>query len=250
MRALLLALFFVFTSASAFAAQKPIRIAIDVPYPPFAYYDDNKQLTGFDVDIARALCAEIKQECEIVIMPFDNVIPSIVNGTVDMAVVGMGDLPERKKLVDFSDRYYRSHSIFVERPGTVKGITPADLKGKRIGTQAGTIQETYLKQEYKDSVIITKDLHEQVYEDLKKGVVDVVLTDGLPAYAYLKSKEGSGLETIGGPVTAGILTGASFITVSKQQPELRKKLNEAIQTIRRNGEYGKINRKYFDFNVF
>lgn len=250
MRAFLLAFFLIFSSASAFAAQAPIRIAIDVPYPPFAYYDADKQLTGFDVDIAKALCAELKRECTIVIMPFEDVIPSIVSGSVDIAVVGMGDTPERKKLVDFSDRYYRSHSIFVEKPGAVTGASPADLKGKRIGAQAGTIQEIYLKEEYKNSTIITKNLHTEVFDDLKKGVVDVVLTDGLPGYTYLKSKDGEGLETIGGPITSGSLTGASFIAISKKQPELRKQLNEAIQTIRRNGEYGKINRKYFDFNVF
>lgn len=250
MRVLLLAFFFIFNSTSVFAAQTPIRIAIDVPYPPFAYYDAGNQLTGFDVDIAKALCAELKRECTIVIMPFEDIIPSIAANSVDMAVVGMGDTPERRKLVNFSDRYYRSHSIFVEKPGTVAGISPADLKGKRIGVQAGTIQETYLREGYKDSVIIANNLHVETFDNLKKGIVDVVLTDGLPGYTYLKSKDGEGLETIGGPITSGSLTGASFITVSKKQPELLKQLNEAIQTIRRNGEYGKINRKYFDFNVF
>ncbi len=250
MRILFLVLLFSCISTSVFAAQKPIRVAIDVPYPPFAYYNNNKELTGFDVDITHALCAEMKRDCEIVVMPFDKVIPSIVNGIVDIAVVGMGSLPGREKLIDFSDRYYRSHSVFVERPGTVKGITPTELKGKRIGVQAGTVQETYLKEAYKDSVLVVKDLHEAVYEDLKTGVVDVVLTDGLPAYAYLKSKEGSQLEAVGGPITADILTGASFITVSKKQPELREELNRAIQAIRKSGQYGKINRKYFDFNIF
>lgn len=250
MRILLLVLLLFCLPASTFAAQKPIRVAIDAPYPPFAYYDDNKELTGFDVDITHALCAAMKRDCEIVIMPFDQVIPSIVEDKVDIAVVGMGTLPEREKLVDFSDRYYRSHSIFVERPGTIKGITPADLKGKRIGVQAGTVQVTYLKEAYKDSILVIKDLYDEVFEDLKTGAVDVVLTDGLPAYAYLKTKEGAQLEAVGGPVTAEILTGSSFITVSKKQPELRQEINKAIQAIRKSGQYGKINRKYFDFNIF
>lgn len=250
MRILFLALLLFCTPTSVLAAQKPIRVAIDVPYPPFAYYNDNKELTGFDVDFTHAICAEMKRDCEIVIMPFDQVIPSIVEGKADIGVVGMGTLPGREKLVDFSDRYYRSHSVFVERPGTVTGITPADLQGKRIGVQAGTVQETYLKDVYKDSVLVIKDQYEEVYEDLKKGAVDVVLTDGLPAYAYLKTKEGAQLEAVGGPITAEILTGASFVTVSKKQPELRQEINKAIQAIRKSGQYGKINRKYFDFNIF
>ncbi|WP_051258068.1 transporter substrate-binding domain-containing protein [Desulfovibrio cuneatus] len=250
MRILFFVLLLFCIPTSVIAAQKPIRVAIDVPYPPFAYYNDNKELTGFDVDFTHAICAEMKRDCEIVIMPFDQVIPSIMDGSVDIGVVGMGTLPGREELVDFSDRYYRSHSVFVERPGTVTAVTPAALKGKRIGVQAGTVQEVHLKEVYKDSVLVIKDLYEEVYDDLKKGAVDVILTDGLPAYAYLKSKEGSQLEAVGGPVTAEILTGASFVTVSKKQPELRQDINKAIQAIRKSGQYGKINRKYFDFNIF
>lgn len=250
MRLLFLALLLFCLPASVLAAQKPIRVAIDAPYPPFAYYDEKNELTGFDVDFTHAICAAMQRDCEIVVMPFDQVIPKIVDGTVDIGVVGMGTLPGREELVDFSDRYYRSHSVFVERPGTITGITPADLKGKRIGVQAGTVQETYLRDVYKDSVLVIKDLYEEVYDDLKKGAVDVILTDGLPAYAYLKTPEGAKLEAVGGPITAEILTGASFVTVTKKQPELRQEINKAIQAIRKNGQYGKINRKYFDFTIY
>ena len=231
-------------------AEEPIRVAIDVPYPPFAFLNDQKELTGFDVDITKALCAEIKRPCVFITLPFDEILPAIVAGKADISVAGMGETPERAKLVDFTERYFRSHSIFIEKPGAVPGVTPADLKGKRIGAQASSVQEQFLKDEYKDSVLVVRARHDEILDCLKTNEVDVVLVDGLPGYDYLKSPAGEGLETVGPPINSGVLVGDSAIAVSKKMPELRKALNDAIKTLRRNGEYGKINRKYFDFNVY
>ncbi len=231
-------------------ATEPLRIAVDVPYPPFAYLDEKGELTGFDVDIARALCAEINRTCVFVTLPFDSILPAIAAGDAELSVAGMGDTPERRKLVDFSNRYFNSHSIYVEKAGTVSGVTPTELKGKRIGVQPTTLQEQFAKETFKESVIVTHPTVEALFEELKKGTIDVTIVDGLPAYDYLKSPAGESLETVGPPITEGILVIGSSIAVSKKLPELTKALNNAIQALRSNGEYAKINRKYFDFNVF
>ena len=96
---LFVALFFlVFASfsTSALAQSAPLRVAVDAPYPPFAYYDENKALTGFDVDIATALCIEMKRECEIKAVDFDQMIPDIVAGKLDLAVAGMAATEHRR----------------------------------------------------------------------------------------------------------------------------------------------------------
>jgi len=234
----------------AMAKEKPLRIGVDSPYPPFAYVE-NGVLTGFDVDIAHALCKELARECDIQIVEFDRIIPSIVAGELDLGIAGMGATDERKKLVDFTDRYFRSHSIFIEREGENLGLKLEDLKDKKIATQAGTIQETYLKKVYGEvsEIMIIPD-YEGVFEALKDGSADLIFVDGLPGYHYLRSHEGAGLETIGLPVHSDIVIDSSCIAVGKQQPELREAVNQAIQQLRRKGEYDRINRKYFDFNVY
>ncbi len=232
-------------------AEGPLRIAIDVPYPPFAFLDEQGNLTGFDIDLSKALCSEMKRECEFKIVPFDDLIPSIVNGNADIAVAGLGYTKERAALVDFSDRYYRSHSIFIEKPGTVPALSKEGLTGRKIGVQAGTIQESYLNQEYKDvATIVTFQTFEELLAAVHNDRIDTALVDGLPTYAYLRSPEGSALETLGEPIKSGMLVGASYIGVSKKTPEITQQLNAAIQTLRTNGEYGKINRKYFDFDIY
>ena len=251
---LFVALFFlVFASfsTSALAQSAPLRVAVDAPYPPFAYYDENKALTGFDVDIATALCIEMKRECEIKAVDFDQMIPDIVAGKLDLAVAGMAATEDRKKLVDFTERYFRSHSIFIEKPGAVATISSENLKNKRLGTQSGTIQEQYLKKMYGDvATIVLQTNYEDVFTDLKNDKTDLIFVDGLPGYHYLKSPEGDGLETIGEPIHSDIVLDSSAIAIAKGQDKLRKEVNQAIQGIRRNGEYDKINRKYFDFNVY
>ena len=226
----------------------PLRVAVDAPYPPFAMIDKRGNLSGFDVDIANALCEELKRTCVIKAVPFDNIIPSIVAGDFDIAIAGMGATPERLKQVDFTDRYFRSLSIFIEKVGTV---APPGFKGTRIGTQSGTLQEEYLKKHFGDSLtVVTKPNYDEVLQMLKDGRLDLVLVDGLPGYTYLKSKVGEGLETVGGPVESSDIMDSSCIAVSKKQPELRDAINKAIQSLRRSGEYGRINRKYFDFNIY
>ncbi len=237
------------------AGQAPLRVAVDSPYPPFAFENENGELTGFDVDVARALCAQLKRECSIVDFDFDEIIPAIVEGKLDIAIAGMGATEERRKLVDFTDSYFRSHSIFVEKHGNISTpdgkMTIQTLKGKKVGAQAGTLQEQYLRDTYGDAItIIAAESSDAAFDDLKKGATDILLLDGLAGYSYLKSPEGNGLETIGDPINPTGDGVFSRIVVSKKLPELREALNKGIKTLRRNGEYGKINRKYFDFDIY
>lgn len=236
--------------STASMAAETLRIAIDVPYPPFTFRNEQGVLTGFDIDITNALCTEIKRECVFVEMPFDKILAAIVAGDADISIAGIGDTPERRALVDFTGRYFRSNSVFIEKPGTVTGVTPAELKGKRIGVQASTMQEKHVRDVYQDSICVAQEHVETIFEDLRQGRTDVLLIDGLPGYEYLKSPAGEGLETVGPPIREGVLVSDAAIAVAKRLPEVRQALDEAIQSIRRNGEYARINRKYFDFNVY
>jgi len=251
MRTFCLALWLLFTAVPvARAAEAPLRVGMDVPYPPFVYEESNGTLAGFDVDITKALCAVIKRECAIVAVGFDDLVPFLVQGKLDMVVAGLAVTPERVKLVDFTERYYRSHTIFVEKAGTGMDTSPDGLAGKRVGTQAGTTQEEFLVRAYPKSTLVLRPDFASLMADLKGGKVDVVLVEGLPGFSYLKTPEGGQFEAVGGPVQDAALSGVFSIAVSKKLPQLTRMLNAAIETIRSNGVYAKINRKYFDFNIY
>lgn len=249
-RVTVIALFFCLLSAPALAAD-PMRVVVSGPYPPFAEIDENGTLHGFDVDIAEALCKELGKECVVSNMEFDEIIPALMEGRVDFAVAGMGVNEERKKQIDFTDRYYRSVSIFIERKGAFSELNEKNIKGLRIAAQAQSLQADYLRITYGNSItLVTDPSYETLYTMLKKGEVDLVLSDGLPGYTYLTSEQGADLENIGAPLDPGEEVNWGRIALPKNQDALRKALNEAIQTLRRNGEYDKINRKYFDFAIY
>ena len=229
----------------------PLRAAVSGPYPPFAELDENGKVYGFDVDIAEALCRELGRECEVANLDFDDLIPALRENKIDFIVAGMGASPERLEQVDFTERYYRSVSIFVERKGTFSEFTPETVKGRRVGAQTATLQADYLTKTYGSEItLVTAPSYEEVFEMLSKGEIDLVLSDGLPGYSYLTSEQGQDLETIGPAVETGNLIDYACIAVRKGDNELRLGINEAIQSLRRSGAYDKINRKYFDFIIY
>ena len=228
-----------------------LKVAVGAPYPPFAEHDAEGNLIGFDVDMAEALCRELGKRCEVRSLGFESILPALASGEIDFAVAGMAASEERKRYVDFTDRYYRSRSIFIEKPGSVGMVTADSIKGLRVGTQTGTAQEEHLREEYGDLItIITSDSFDEILQMLKQGELDLVLVDGLPGYAYLKADLGNGLETVGEAVSSKSVPDWACIAVSKKRPGLRDALNKAIESLRRSGEYGRINRKYFDFTIY
>lgn len=237
--------------AWAVGSQPVLRVAVDAHYPPFSDYDAAGNLIGFDVDFAHALCKELKRRCIVKAVPLPSIIPGITAGNIDIAVASMAVNKARKEKVDFTDKYYRSLSIFIMRAGRSRNISPESLRDLRVGAQEGTLQAKYLEEKYGDSIkLITTPSCRDVFVLLQKDGVDVVLVDGLLGYAYLKSDNGVGLEAIGDALDSNEIPDWASIAVSKKQPELREAVNKAIQTMRRNGEYGKINRKYFEFNIY
>ncbi len=249
MRSLCIALCFVVFSLSPAGAKEPVlRVGVDAPYPPFAYTDpETGKLTAFDYDIAQAVCRILERECDIQVVAFDDIIPNIVAEKLDIGVAGMARKPEREKQVLFSDKYFRSSSIFLEIPGT-NTVSKEGLKGKRIGVQHKTTQEDFLRKTYGDvAEIVPFTSFEDIIEATIAKKIDIAFIDGLPGYHFLKTEKGQGLDMVGEPVKLG---SGSCIVLHKSLEKERDAINKAILTLRESGEYDVINRKYFEFNVY
>ena len=239
-------------SALVAHAEETLKIGTEGAYPPFNYVDTDGSIKGFDVEIGLALCEKMKVKCEVVAQDWDGIIPALLAKKYDMIIASMFITEERKKVVDFTKPYYKAAMTHVvPKDSDITEFSDAALSGKIIGAQAGTMQEKYLRANFNaTSTIVTEPNHDAVLTMLSKGELDLVLVDGLAGYAFLKTEAGDGLETVGGPLESADIMDSSCIAVSKKQPELRESINKAIQDLRRSGEYGKINRKYFDFNVY
>jgi len=237
---------------SAQAQEKTLKIGTEGAYPPFNNLTADGKLEGFDIDIAQALCDEMKVKCEFVTQDWDGIIPALQAGKFDAIVASMSITPERKKQVDFTNKYYNTPpAIAAPKDTDIKGVTKEDLAGKTIGVQGSTTHFNYSEQTYTDSTIKPYPTAQEYQLDLANGRLDAVNDDVVVIQQWLDSPEGACCKLVGTikPVEEIHGPGAG-IAVRKGDDELREKLNAAIAAIRENGKYKEINDKYFKFDVY
>ena len=123
---------------------KTIKIGTDATYPPFESIDSSGKFVGFDIEILDAICAEMKVKCEYVNQDFDGIIPALVANKFDVINSSISITEERKKTIDFTDKYYNTPPAIVARKDAgIKGIGVDDLAGKAIGVQSSTTHANY-----------------------------------------------------------------------------------------------------------
>ena len=231
---------------------KKIRIGVEGAYPPFSEVGPDGKLKGFDIDIAMALCAEMKAECTLVPQEWDGIIPALQSRKFDAIVASMAITEERLKVVNFTAKYYNTPSRLVAKAGATLEASAAGLKGKRIGVQRSTIQDRFATATFTGSEIVRYAKADEVYLDLAAGRVDVVFADTLAVDGgFLKKPQGKGFAFFGPSYDDPKFFGTgSGIAVRKADTALQAKFNAAIPAIRANGVYKKINDKYFAFDVY
>lgn len=235
---------------SAMAAE-PLVVAVNNNDRPFGWTDEKGEMTGFSVDIAKALCKAMNRECRLQPTVFAEFIPGVASGKFDFVVANILRTPEREKLVDFSERFWRSSSTFVGHPGVVKGINRDELKGKTVAVQKGAVQERYLRELYGDvATIDTYPNNADRNAAVAAGKADLMLGSTMSHFAFLTAKGGERFEIIGEPIYDHGLGGDVAIPLTKGRDDLRQAINAAMAAILRDGTYARINNTYFHSGVF
>lgn len=246
-------LLIVFAAPAPAREWKTVRVATEGAYPPFNSVDKNGELQGFDVDIAKALCKEMGVQCEFVVQDWDGLIPGLLAKKFDAIIASMSITEERKQKVDFTDKYYVSPARFVARKDAKIEISKEGLKGKTVGVQRATIHENFVRDNYGDSVQIKSyATQDEANMDLTAGRVDLVIADATVLQGgFLDTPAGKDYAFIGPSFTAEKWFGEGIgIALRKGDDDLKAMFNKAIQAIRKNGVYQKINAKYFDFDLY
>src|SRR6185436_2487848 len=123
----------------------------DSDYPPFNYLDEDNALTGFNVDVARAVCLELSAACDIQVRTWPELLPSLRRGEADAVIASHAISPGALKAVDFTDRYYHPAGRFAGKRGSSRlEITPEGLESKKIAVNKGTAHEAYLRAFFRD----------------------------------------------------------------------------------------------------
>ena len=180
---------------AADVAGKTIRIATEGAYPPFNYTNADGSLSGYDVDVANALCEQMQANCEIVAQDWDGIIPGLLAQKYDAVVAGMSITAERQEKVDFTEPYFANTMVWLtDTNGSFdsNAIANLNLGGQRSTTPGAYLQDNY---EGKDgNTVQLYDNYDNAYLDLKSGRSDAVLAEKVSAKAWLKDNpEGFGI---------------------------------------------------------
>jgi polar amino acid transport system substrate-binding protein len=234
-------------AAQMATAGDKIRIATEGAYAPFNMVDSNGELIGFDVEIAKALCAQMQADCEIVAQDWDGIIPGLRARKYDAIIASMSITEERMRVVDFSEKYYSNVLAFVTPEGSTIEVTKEGLKGKTVGAQRATIAGQYLEDNLGDVVEVKLyDTQDNAYLDLASGRLDALLSDKFPAYDWLRSDDGKGFAFNGADIDINDEIGIAV----RKGDALKDKFSAAIKAIVADGTYAKINEKYFPFSIY
>lgn len=230
-----------------------LKIATEGAYPPFNAVDASGQLIGFDVDIAKALCAEIKAECELVAQEWDGIIPGLLAKKYDVIVASMFITEERKEKVAFTKPYYKAAMTYVMKKGADTSVLDkSDLGGKSVGVQAGTTQASYVEAAHAKADLKQYPTQDEVNLDLAGGRLDIQVGDLVPMLEWTeKTKDGACCELVGKPITDPKYVGEGVgMAIRKEDTALQAKLNAALDAIVANGVYKSINDKYFSLDIY
>ncbi len=251
LRSLALASLAVLALAGASAAEAlKLRIGVEGNYPPFSQVNADGTLSGFDIDVANALCAKLSAECTLVQQEWDGMIPALNAKKFDIIVASMTITDKRREVVDFTNPYYDVPSRWVAKDGAFADWTPAALAGKTIIVLRNSPRAEYVAANYPDSEVLAVDKETNVYLELAAGRGDIAFGSSVvSSEAFLKQPEGQGFAQVGETVVLGGGGGGVGIAVRKTEPDLRETLNGALAAIMADGTHKALQAKYFDFDI-
>jgi lysine-arginine-ornithine-binding protein len=232
-------------------ADDVIRFATEGAYPPFNERAADGSLVGFEIDLGMAMCAKINRKCEFVAQDWDGMIPGLLVKKYDGIFASMAITDERKKQIDFTDKYYQTGGAFVAAEGAKVDLTGSDLGGKTIGTIPGTAQ-CYLEKKYPNATVKVYPKADALYLDLTSGRLDAIFLDSNGVdFGFLKTDAGKGYGFVSDVILDQECFGVGVgIGVRKEDTELKEQLNKAIAAVRADGTYQAIEKKYFSHDIY
>ncbi len=224
------------------ASDKPLRVVVLENSPPMSFLDENGRMTGFSPEVMRALCLEMKANCVFQAAALGGVLEMLSKGEVDVAAVSLLDTPERRERVIFAKPYFRSVSFWFAKANIQPG--QSDI---RIAVVHGSAQERYALSKGWQTVAVRTN--GELAEPLISGVAQAAIVPMSTGLNMMKKPNFRDLNltvtAMGDPALAG---DASF-GISKQRPDLKAPMDMAIDRIKNNGVYDRINTQFLPFRV-
>ena len=230
-----------------------IRILTEVDYPPFNFAGPDGSHAGFNVDLARMICEELKVTCTVQMRRFDTLLDALAENRGDAVMASIAVTPQTRARVDFSDPYYRTPARFVaQRSSKIDDVRPEALEGKKVAVVAGTAHEAYLKALFTEAELLSYASPEAARNALRAGEVDLLFGDGISLAFWLNGSESAGCcAFVGGPFTESRYFGEGVgIAVRRGNDTLRLAFNWTLFRLWEKGKFSDLWLRYFPISPY
>jgi polar amino acid transport system substrate-binding protein len=232
-----------------------IRFLTTVDFPPFNFLDSNGLISGFHVDLARAMCRtlEVLDRCQIQALPWEELEGALERNEGDALIAGLALTPERRTKYAFTRSYLRFPARFVVANGsTLAEPIHRNIADRRVGVLAGSEHENMLRDYFPEAQPVTYSRVEWLYDGMREGETDAIFGDGLRLSFWLAGSDSAGCcRFAGGPYIAPEYFGAGLaIAVRPDDAILAEAFDYALREINMNGEFEELYLRYFPISFF
>lgn len=234
-------------------AARTIRFLTTDDDPPFSFAPSAGSLAGYNVDLVRAVCDDLRLACTIQARAWDGLVGALDAGNGDAIAASLAMSAKTRAAVDFTVPTMRTPARFAARPGlSLAGVLPGTVGGLTVGVQAGTAHAAYLSAFFPAAAVKGFTDPQSLRAALKAGRIDLMFADGIATGLWLNGTEAAGCCTFaGGPFTESRYFGeGSGIAVRKGDAALKSALDYSLSRLAARGVLADLYLKYFPIGPY
>ena len=221
-----------------------IKVGVEGTYPPITYHDEAGELTGFDVDVAKAIASKLGVEAEFTESEWDSLLASIDSGRIDTVINAVSVTEQRKQKYDFTEPYVSVYRNIIVKGDNDSIKDPEDLKGTKV---AENITTEYAEQlEELGATIVPIDTLQQAFDLVTSNRADFTILEDIQFYPYLEEHPDADLKIA---FTIDDDVDQFAIPVKKGEERLLRALNAALNELKADGTLSGLSEKYFNSDV-
>jgi polar amino acid transport system substrate-binding protein len=235
------------------ATLKPIRFLTADDYPPFEFLGADGALAGYNIDVARALCEELKISCSIQPRRWDNLLDALDSREGDAIVASLKETAETREKTRFTAPYYLTPARFVAVAGAKRfDLRPEVLRGVTIGVEGGSAHEAFLRAFFPGVTLAPFPDREQLMAALLAGQFELAFDDAIGLAVWINEQPKPGCCVFqGGPFLEPRFFGEGIgIAVRRDDHQLRQALNWGLQRLDERGVMTELYLKYFPVGIY
>lgn len=232
-----------------------IRFLTTIDFPPFNFIDQTGHLAGYNVDLARAICSELKVSsiCQIEAIPWSDLQDALRNKRGEAIIAGLRPTAELRKQFAFTRSYLRLPARFVvRRDAPLTRPLNLSVSGKRVGVMAGSVHEAILRAYFPAAKVVTYSRRDWMLEDLKEKKTDAVFGDSMSLAFWIGGDEAKGCCSFaGGPYMAPQFLGEGLtIATTRKNEQLVGAFNYALRALEDKGTLADLYLRYFPIGFY